>query len=131
MPVVSLYPNGTSASVLSGLAPAIAPRGAAQGWTPGAARRNDHFLQSIDFGSLSGEPWALTLTIPSADAGKGHVPDSAEFHAMLQAMVKRLRRLGATRWHWVIEMTRRKTPHVHLSVWFSEAAPDRELRIRI
>lgn len=131
MPVVSLYPNGTSASVLSGLAPAIAPRGAAQGWTPGAARRNDHFLQSIDFGSLSGEPWALTLTIPSADAGKGHVPDSAEFHAMLQAMVKRLRRLGATRWHWVIEMTRRKTPHVHLSVWFSDAAPDRELKIRM
>lgn len=131
MPVVSVYANGTSASVLSGLAPAIAPRGNAQGWTPGAARRNDHFLQSIAFGSLSGEPWALTLTIPSADAGKGHVPDSAEFHAMLQAMVKRLRRLGATRWHWVIEMTRAKTPHTHLSVWFSEAAPDRELRIRI
>lgn len=131
MPVTSVYPNGTSASVLSGLAPAIAPRGNAQGWTPGAARRNDRFLQSIDFGSLSGEPWALTLTIPSADAGKGHVPDSAEFHAMLQAMVKRLRRLGAIRWHWVIEMTRAKTPHVHLSVWFSEAAPDRELRIRM
>lgn len=131
MPVTAVYPNGTSASVLSGLAPAIAPRGNAQGWTPGAARRNDHFLQSIDFGSLSGEPWALTLTLPADGAGKGHVPDSAEFHAMLQAMVKRLRRLGAIRWHWVIEMTRLRTPHVHLSVWFSEAAPDRELRIRM
>ena len=137
MPVVAVYANGTSASVLSGLAPAISPRGAAQGWTPGAARRNDHFLQSIDFASLTGEPWALTLTIPSEQAGKGHLPDSAEFHAMLRAMLERLRRMGAMRWHWVMEMTRRKTPHLHMTVWLpcSESpTPDfavsRELKIR-
>lgn len=131
MPVLSVYTNGTSASVLSGLAPAIAPRGNAQGWTPGAARRNDQFLQSIDFSSLSGEPWALTLTIPAEGAGKGHVPDSGEFHAMLRAMLERLRRMGAIRWHWVIEMTRRHTPHTHLSVWLPGTAPDRELKIRV
>lgn len=137
MPVVSVYSNGTSASVLSGLAPAISPRGAAQGWTPGSARRNDHFLQSIDFSSLTGEPWALTLTIPSEQAGKGHLPDSAEFHAMLRAMLERLRRMGAMRWHWVIEMTRRKTPHLHMTVWLSspesptpDSAVSRELKIR-
>lgn len=137
MPVVAVYPNGTSASQPSGLAPAISPRGAAQGWTPGSARRNDHFLQSIDFASLTGEPWALTLTIPSEQAGKGHLPDSAEFHAMLRAMLERLRRMGAMRWHWVMEMTRRKTPHLHMTVWLpcSESpTPDfavsRELKIR-
>lgn len=138
MPVVAVYPNGTSAAQPSGLAPAISPRGAAQGWTPGSARRNDHFLQSIDFASLTGEPWALTLTIPSEQAGKGHLPDSAEFHAMLRAMLERLRRMGAMRWHWVIEMTRRKTPHLHMTVWlpFSESptpdfAASRELKIRV
>lgn len=130
MPVVAVYANGTSASVLSGLAPAISPRGAAQGWTQGAARRNDHFLQSVDFSSLSGEPWALTLTIPADGAGKGHLPEPGEFHAMLRAMLERLRRMGATRWHWLIEMTRRKTPHIHATVWFLDAAPDRELKIR-
>lgn len=137
MPVVAVYPNGTSAAQPSGLAPAISPRGAAQGWTPGSARRNDHFLQSIDFASLTGEPWALTLTIPSEQAGKGHLPDSAEFHAMLRAMLERLRRMGAMRWHWVIEMTRRKTPHLHMTVWLpspESPTPDfsasRELKIR-
>lgn len=138
MPVVAVYPNGTSAAQPSGLAPAISPRGAAQGWTPGSARRNDHFLQSIRFDSLTGEPWALTLTIPSEQAGKGHLPDSAEFHAMLRAMLERLRRMGAMRWHWVIEMTRRKTPHLHMTVWLPspesptpDFAASRELKIRV
>ena len=131
MPVVAVYANGTSASVLSGLAPAISPRGAAQGWTQGSARRNDHFLQSVRFDQLTGEPWALTLTIPSADAGKGAVPDSPEFHAMLRAMIERLRRAGAVRWHWVIEMTAKKTPHVHASVWFAVSAPEAERAMKI
>lgn len=131
MPVVSVYANGSSASVIGTTTPAKTSRGNAQGWSVGSARRNDHFLQSVRFDQLTGEPWALTLTIPSADAGKGAVPDSAEFHAMLRAMIERLRRAGAVRWHWVIEMTAKKTPHVHASVWFAASAAEAERAMKI
>ena len=131
MPVVSVYANGCSASVVGTTTPVKTVRGVAQGWSVGSARRNDHFLQSVRFDQLAGEPWALTLTIPSADAGKGAVPDSPEFHAMLRAMIERLRRAGAVRWHWVIEMTAKKTPHVHASVWFAASAPEAERALKI
>lgn len=131
MPVVSVYANGSSASVIGTTTPVKTVRGLAQGWSVGSARRNDHFLQSVRFDRLTGEPWALTLTIPSADAGKGAVPDSPEFHAMLRAMIERLRRAGAVRWHWVMEMTAKKTPHVHASVWFAASAPEAERAIKI
>lgn len=132
MPVVSVYHSGTSASVLSGVAPINHTRGLVQGWTQGSAARNNHFLQSIDPSVLSGEPWALTLTIPAADAGKGDLPESGEFHAMLRAMIETLRRLGALRWHWVIEMTTKKTPHIHMAVWLPATvnAAKAQLRIR-
>ena len=130
MPVVSVYANGSSASVLSGVTPAKNSRGNAQGWSVGSARRNDHFLQSIHFEQLTGEPWAITLTIPSADAGKGDLPDSCEFHSMVQAVLKRVKALGAVRWHWVIEMTSKKTPHIHMSVWLAESSKDFELKLR-
>lgn len=131
MPVVSVYANGSSASVIGTTTPVKTVRGLAQGWSVGSARRNDHFLQSVRFDRLTGEPWALTLTIPSADAGKGAVPDSAEFHAMLRATIERLRRAGAVRWHWVMEMTAKKTPHIHASVWFAASAPEAERAIKI
>ena len=130
MPVVSVYANGSSASVLSGVTPAKTSRGNAQGWSVGSARRNDHFLQSIHFEQLTGEPWAITLTIPSADAGKGDLPDSREFHNVLQAVLKRVKALGAVRWHWVIEMTSKKTPHIHMSVWLAESSEEFELKLR-
>lgn len=114
--VVSVRMNGTSASTLSGGSPARVSRGACQGWSLGAARRNNMFLQSIDYVTLSGQPWAITLTIPAATADRP-VPDSRTFHAMVRAMIERLRRVGAIRWHWVIELTRSGTPHVHATVW--------------
>lgn len=130
MPVVSVYANGSSASVIGTTTPAKSSRGNAQGWSVGSARRNDHFLQSVRFDRLTGEPWALTLTIPSADAGKGALPDSREFHAMLQAVLKRVKALGAVRWHWVVEMTSKKTPHIHMSVWLAEPSVEFEWKIR-
>lgn len=84
-------------------------------------------MQSVDYLELSGEPWAITLTIPAATADRP-VPDSVSFHAMLRAMVERLRRMGAIRWVWVIELTRSRTPHVHATVWLpaGEGPADRE-----
>ena len=114
--VVSIRMNGTSASTLSGGSTPARGRGVCQGWSSGAARRCNAFLQSIDYVTLSGQPWALTLTIPAATADS-QLPDSVAFHAMLRAMVERLRRMGAARWVWVIELTRAGTPHVHMTVW--------------
>lgn len=114
--IVSVRMNGTSAATISGSSPARVVRGVCRGWSRGAARRCNTFLQSVDYLELSGEPWALTLTIPAATADCP-VPDSAVFHAMLRAMVERLRRQGAIRWVWVIELTRASTPHVHAAVW--------------
>lgn len=120
--IVSVRMNGTSASTLSGGSPARVSRGACQGWSLGAARRCNMFLQSIDYVTLSGQPWALTLTVPAATADRP-VPDSVSFHAMLRAMIERCRRMGAIRWIWVIELTRSRTPHVHATVWLP-AGPD-------
>ena len=114
--VVSIRINGSSAATLSGGSTPARGRGVCQGWSIGAARRCNVFLQSIDYVTLSGEPWAITLTIPAATADSP-LPDSAAFHAMLRAMIERLRRQGAIRWIWVIELTRAGTPHVHMTVW--------------
>lgn len=126
MPVVSVYPNGVKAGLGGGtIQRNRRRRSACTGWSRGAARRNQEFLWSVDFVASSGEPYSLTLTIPAADAGRGPVPDSGEYHSMLGRLLKRLRRLGAIRWHWVIEMTRRHTPHLHMSVWFDPSSRER------
>ena len=116
--VVSIRINGASAGTLPGSTPARVSRsrGVCQGWSLGAARRCRAFLQSVDYLPLSGEPWAITLTIPAATSDRT-IPDSAVFHAMLRAMIERCRRMGAIRWMWVIELTRSRTPHVHATVW--------------
>ena len=126
MPVVSVYPNGTNGGVSGGtIEQNRRPRAACTGWSRGSARRNELFLWSVDFAEQSGEAWALTLTLQAEYAG-GRIPDSGEFHRMLRAMIGRLRRLGAIRWHWVIEMTAARTPHVHASVWFDKNRSSRD-----
>lgn len=114
--ILSIRINGASAGLPGGSTPARVSRGACQGWSYGAARRNNVFLQSVDYITLSGQPWALTLTVPAATVDCP-LPDSRTFHAMVRAMIERLRRVGAIRWHWVIELTRSGTPHVHMTVW--------------
>lgn len=131
MPLVQVYHSGTSASVLSGVAPKNHERGLAQGWTQGSAARNNRFLMSIKSDSLTGTPWALTLTIPAADAGRGELPDSRKFHAMLRSMIEVMRRLGALRWHWVIEMTSKQTPHIHMAVWMPVDLDAAKVQLRI
>ena len=126
MPVVSLYPNGTSAGVAGGtIEQNRRVRTECTGWSRGAARRNEEFLWSVDFTEQTGEAWALTLTLQAGYAG-GRIPDSDEFHRMLRAMIERLRRLGAIRWHWVIEMTAAHTPHVHASIWLDKTRSSRD-----
>ena len=114
--ILSIRVNGASAGLPGETTPARVSRGVCRGWSRGAARRCNTFLQSVDYLSLSGEPWAITLTIPAATSDNP-LPDSVAFHAMLRAMIERCRRMGAIRWVWVIELTRSGTPHVHAAVW--------------
>lgn len=123
MPVVKVYVNGGSVA-RSGRTPRVPPkRGDSAGWSQGAARRNSVFLQSVDLPALDGRPWSLTLTLPAGSLRDPvEPPDSAEFHRLLRAYLERLRRAGAIRWHWVIEFTKRRTPHLHMAVWMPENA---------
>lgn len=109
-----LYRNGFMMSIGHGVPPKE-KRGNAQGWTAAVARRNAAFLMSVDVPALSGQPFAATLTM-----APDRIPDPVEFHAMLDALLKRLRRAGALRWHWLIEFQRNGSPHLHMSVWMPD-----------
>lgn len=93
-------------------------RDAITGWTRGAARRNRAFLMSVDPHGLESDlGFAATLTL-------GATPLNATiwaeiFHRFLVA----LRRLGAIRYHWVVEWTRRGRPHLHITFYLAGLEP--------
>jgi len=91
------------------------PRGDVQGWSEGATRRNTGFLRSIHEGKLDDGPgYALTLTLRTC-------PDTPDdWHRLRRKWEKRVRRLGMIRMHWVTEWTRRRRPHLHCAIWFSD-----------
>lgn len=87
-------------------------RGEVKGWTVGASRRNAQWLQSVAVDELDvTNSFAVTLTLP-ADTGI----TAKQFGAARTSYVKVLRRAGLERLHWVVEWTRRKTPHIHMFV---------------
>ncbi len=97
-----------------------AKRGEVKGWTAGAVRRNIAFLRSIDERGLTGEGWALTLTVrdcpPSHDA----------WHQAVELYLQQVKRLmGTIRVHWVTEWQRRGVPHLHGAIWFPDGTGDR------
>lgn len=116
MPVLKSYRHG-----LTGGIPPMkndhqrAKRGAVEGWSEGATRRNTAFLRSIREDRLTGAGLAFTLTLrdcpPSADA----------WHAIRTAWEKRMRRAGMIRLHWVTEWQRRGVPHLHGAIWWPDA----------
>lgn len=91
-----------------------AKRGRNAGWSPGATRRNTAFLRSIDTTQLDGDGYAFTLTVRD-------IPESAEAYAYaVKRFTERLRHAGCTRWHRVVELTKRRRPHGHGCVYFPE-----------
>jgi hypothetical protein len=118
VPVPTLYQNG----VKMGCPPSAnnhlrAKRSVVDGWSPGAIRRNTDFLKSVDVSKLDGLGYALTLSVG------GEIPSPVEFRAMFAAWVKRVRRAGMVRLHWVIEWQRRGAPHLHVAVYFPVDTP--------
>lgn len=97
-------------------------RGNTSGWSKSASQTNTRFLMSIDMQKLSGIPYSVTLTIPALG---DEVPNSLEFHNMLNDLFKRMIYRGNwLRVHWLIEFTAKLTPHVHMTVWVNESEPE-------
>lgn len=125
MRTMKLYRHG----VTMGTPPATnnhtrALRGIVEGWSQSAARRNTQFLRSVDERSLpatdSGEPLqalALTLTLKDCPSSPDH------WHTLRTAYMKRLRRLGLYRSHWVTEWQKRGVPHLHGAFWLPYSVP--------
>jgi hypothetical protein len=118
MPTMTLYRNGVSASVAGGN-PSPKKRGEVKGWTPGAVRRHTAWLRSVNApanaeGAIG---YAITLTMRDTPAS------SDDFHRVREALLQRIRRSGALRWHWVIEWQARGTPHIHMAIYWSEDHP--------
>lgn len=89
-------------------------RGKVQGWSISATRRNIQFLRSVVTETLNVDQdgqWlyghTFTLTLRECP------PDPQEWHRLRTALVKRLRRQGLVRLHWVTEWQRRGVPHLH------------------
>lgn len=86
-------------------------RGLTTGWSKTATRNNIKFLRSVDERSLTGDGYAVTLTIKDCPAS------SEEWSKVRANLVKRLQRMGMIRLHWVTEWQRRGVPHLHLVVY--------------
>ena len=119
MPKISIGPQGVNAGFAGGnKTPEL--RGKITGWSKGAARRNKRFLMTVDPDGLTGDGYALSLTV-------GRTPDTLqEWTGMLKAYFMRLKRMGAIRGHWVVEWQERGAPHIHMSVYFPERKSEDE-----
>lgn len=115
MPVLKSYQNGASSSM--GHRPGDherAKRGATKGWTYRTSRSNRKFLWSVKADQLTGTGFAVTLTVRDCP------PASADWAALREAWLVRLRRRGLIRLHWVTEWQRRGHPHMHAAVWMPD-----------
>ena len=117
LPTIKLYHHGMSA----GIAPMNnsherAKRGVVNGWSASAARNNTRWLRSVCLDSLDGVGVAFTLTIRDCPAS------SSDWHDIRTSFIKRLRRLGLLRLHWVTEWQRRGVPHLHGVAYFPEGS---------
>lgn len=116
MPVLKSYRHG-----LTGGIPPMkndhqrAKRGAVEGWSEGATRRNTAFLRSIREDRLTGAGLAFTLTLRDCP------PTADDWHRIRRAWEMRMIRAGALRIHWVTEWQRRGVPHLHGAIWWPDA----------
>ena len=118
MPIVDILTNGGKSYIPSPASATIPTRAENKGWSRAVARRNTDFLLSVQAPELTGSGYALSLTLKDCP---GTPQDWQDTRARY---VKRLRRLGMVRLHWLTEWQRRGVPHMHAAVWF-ESDQDR------
>lgn len=122
---VKVYRSGVTAGTYSGkTGGAVGKRSQVIGWSKAAARRNTQFLYSIDPDRLTGVGLAVTLTLRDCP------PDAEAWQNLRTNWVKRMRRLGMLRCHWVTEWQRRGVPHLHGAIFFPDPRPADEERAR-
>lgn len=114
MPVMKVYQHGCTL----GTPPTKndhkrALRSDVGGWSKSSTRRNTQFLYSVDETQLHGVGFGLTLTV------KNCPPSGEEWAKARDTWIKRLRRNGLIRIHWVTEWQRRGVPHLHCACWFA------------
>lgn len=113
MAVIKFSQNGLSISGGGNPHPVENKRGNVTGWSRQAARNNTRFLQSIIPDDLSGDGWALTLTLRE-------IPESYDdWRRVTIALFDVMRKQpGFLRCHWLMELQRRGAPHLHMAVYF-------------
>ena len=113
MPRLTIRQHGASASIprhpIAGNLQKPEERKANRGWTAAVARRNSQYLQRIDFERVDGTPYAVTLTLP---AWQMEQVTPVVMHRLIDVMIKYLRRHGMLHFHWIIEFTARRMPHI-------------------
>lgn len=119
MPTAAVYPAGGTTYMPGGGTGTHkrAPRSEIRGWAPSSVRRQRNFLYSVQVGQLTGQGYALTLTMRDTP------PSAAALGQVIRAAMKRFERSGVIRLHWVIEWQARGTPHLHMAVYTPEALP--------
>lgn len=113
MAVVTVYQHGIKAGVPPEKSDhQRAKRKKVNGWTAKSARSNVDFLRSVTIEDLDGLGHAVTLTVRTCP------PSARAWDEMRDAWVKRLKRAGMLRLHWVTEWQARGVPHLHGVVFF-------------
>ena len=120
MPVVTVYRHGATAGIGPVGNRKPPKRDEVKGWSSGSVRRNLAFLRSVDERGLTGEGWALTLTVRDCP------PTHADWHRAVELYLLQVKRLlGTIRSHWVTEWQRRGVPHLHGAIWFPAGTSER------
>lgn len=113
MPIVEILPNGGKSYMTYPAPTRPQPlRGVTSGWSRDVSRRNSDFLMSVQVEQLTGHGYALSLTLKDCPC------TPRDWQSIRTAYVKRLRRMGLVRMHWLTEWQRRQVPHLHAAVWF-------------
>lgn len=115
---ITINLHGSKSGTAPGAMPSKHERGIVSGWSPKAARRNTEFLQTVDYDGLPSIGMAFTGTI------KDCPPTSDDWHALRNAFIRRLKRLGMILHHYVTEWQRRGIPHLHGMFFFESATPN-------
>lgn len=97
-------------------------RSEVSGWSDSSTRRNIDFLRSVEPDSLHGIGISFTGTI------KDCPPTSDDWAKLVDLFIRRLRRAGLIRAHFVTEWQRRGVPHLHCALWFPDGLCSIELR---
>jgi hypothetical protein len=123
MPKLRHYSNGLSVykpPLPGGKPKGMIKRKATKGWTRSATNNNKKFLQSVNTSELTGHGYALTNTVKDC-------PASPElWNNARDTYLKRLKRKGMIRYHWVTEWQARGCPHLHMTIFFEQPLTKRQ-----